>query len=127
MRPGSRAVALTLGVAILAVSLLPAPGDAPTLVGPFGVGLDKYVHAGGYALLSYAATDARHPRSFRGVAVVVLAVGLYGAGVELAQGLSPGRLPSLGDAVANLLGAAVGSAVWAVRRLDVAEAVEGDI
>ena len=75
--------------------------------GPLGVfGLDKWLHAVAYATLAGAVTFA----DGRGRVGVLSAVA-YGVLVELLQVGVPYRSGSLPDAVANLLGAVVGTVV----------------
>jgi VanZ family protein len=92
----------------------PVPGPASLALpasGAFEPGVDKLLHASGYAVL---AGFAAAWRGKRGVVLVgvVLAVAALGLGVEVLQTAVPGRTGTVGDAVANLAGAVVGVAGW---------------
>ncbi|MDH5019280.1 VanZ family protein [Halobacterium rubrum] len=110
MRRRWAGVAVALAVVVLATSLVPVPdGDSvPT-------GADKLAHLAGYAAVAFAATRAVEDAGRRTLVSVVLAVSGFGAGVEVLQPMV-GRGASLGDAVANLAGAAVGAVAAAVSR-----------
>jgi len=71
---------------------------------------DKIVHLTAYAgaamLWCWAATNRR---------ALLLALPIlicYGVGLEFAQGLTPDRTPSIGDAIANSLGVIIGLGVF---------------
>lgn len=109
--------------AILFGSLLPVstllsvfpvfpPSPETTTVSLFGVGVDKLVHALSYALLGSVAAAWRGRRRGVALVVVVCAVAAFGVGVEVAQTAVPGRTATVGDAVANFAGAAVGVGSW---------------
>ncbi|WP_049979532.1 VanZ family protein [Halolamina rubra] len=80
---------------------------------------DKQLHLAAYAALAatavYATAKWRRGDLARGVAVLV-AVLLYGVGIELAQGQLAGRYFSFGDLFANVLGTALGGLWLAVER-----------
>jgi VanZ family protein len=110
-------VVAVLAVGVLVASLLPAEGASA--LGPFGVlGLDKWLHAVGYATLAGAVSLAD------GRAIVgVLAAVAYGASIELLQLGVSYRSGSALDALANATGAVVGAlavvaVVDAYRRYD---------
>jgi len=83
-------------------------------------GTDKLVHAVGYAAVAYTLGRALPARVRRGadgppIAVllgVVAVATAIGAGVEISQGIVPGRDPSALDGVANAVGAVVGVVLW---------------
>lgn len=103
--------ALAAGLAV--ASALPA-GSAPLdATGPLGVAADKWIHAGGYAVLAaaVAATLGRRPGA-RVVLLVLLAVVGFGLGVEGVQAVLPWRDGAPGDAAANAAGAALALAAW---------------
>lgn len=109
--------AVVLAVVILLVSVAPrGPGEA--MLGPFGlIGRDKYAHTFAYCCLAGAVTFALVPRD-RWVTTIVLsivAVSLYGGGVEIIQGFV-GRDLSIFDWAADILGATVGA--FLATRLD---------
>lgn len=98
--------AVAFAALLLVTSLVPVPDSGgPAVPALLGVALDKWVHAGGYGLLTGLVVWGRDRRDLLAVgAVVVLVVG-YGAGIELLQSLVPTRDTSALDAVANTVGA----------------------
>jgi len=75
--------------------------------------LDKVVHVGAWLALAVTLWPlARGPRGarrkWRALALVV-ALGFWGIAVELLQGLVPPRTPEAWDALADLVGASVGT------------------
>lgn len=95
-------------VAVLAAGILVAsvvPGGGASALGPLGVvGLDKWLHAIGYATLAGAVTVA-----YGRVTVGVGAAVAYGVFIEFVQLGVPSRSGSVLDALANLAGAVVGA------------------
>jgi VanZ family protein len=89
-------------LAIITASLLPAPAAPPLPTS------DKLAHLGGYAVLSLLGALSFYGNPRRMVQVGV-ACFLMGALLEAAQSQIPGRYASLGDAAANLAGAAIGT------------------
>ncbi len=77
---------------------------------------DKPQHLIAYAVLAICGAVGflgRRPRLLVGVGLIVL-----GCGLEVAQAAVPGRNPSIGDAVANIAGIALGLATaWIGDRL----------
>ena len=122
LRP--RTLAAVVAASVLVGSLLPpaaipsAPPQgqpsAPTVFEIFGlgVGVDKPIHALSYALLGGLAAAWRGRQSGLALVGVVVAVAAFGAGVEVAQLAVPGRTASVGDGVANLVGAVAGVTSW---------------
>lgn len=108
----------TLGFALLLLvtSLVPLPESGgqqvPALL---GVELDKWVHALGYATLASLLAWARSARAFVAVAAAVLVATVYGAGIELLQGLVASRSTSVLDFAANSIGAILAGTVWQLR------------
>jgi len=102
--------------AIFVQSALPSPADTIAVAG-----FDKVAHAAMYALLAVllcrALSDCPMGRRppVRILAVATLLASLYGIGDELHQLLVPARCANVGDAVADLVGSAVGAACWGVR------------
>ena len=92
-------------VAVTIASLLPNMGPPTTPF--FEIGLDKFIHLATY--LALAAVPAAFFRSGSPLAGSIFLVAALSVGIELAQNLVPGRLFSLGDVVANLLGAFLGA------------------
>jgi len=80
---------------------------------------DKKLHVLGYLglglALAYATAHLRDRIWTRTAVVLVLAVG-YGLLIEGLQGTQPGRYTSLGDALANVVGALLASAWFLVER-----------
>lgn len=104
-------VALVAGV-ILVASLVPTSGGAtPTLL---GVGIDKWQHLSGYAVLAgalgYALQVGDRPR-VQGLVVAFAATVGYGVLIECLQLPLASRAFSVGDVLADAVGAAVGTAV----------------
>ena len=97
--------AALLALVVLAASLTGTPGGATA------VGVDKLLHAAGYAALAYAVAAAAEVRTPRVLAGVVLAVTAFGVGIEAVQPLV-GRNASAADALANLAGAVAGALAW---------------
>lgn len=108
------AVALA-AAAICYQSLLTAPPE--TVPKPGFAPLDKWLHVVAYAGLgltvAYALVDSRYGRAGRALRLVV-AVGLYGALIEVLQAPLPERYFALDDLVANTIGSAVALAWYAV-------------
>jgi VanZ family protein len=107
-------VALVAGF-ILYASLFDSPGDALSPLGPLGIfGLDKWLHALGYAALGGSLAVALKGDVDRGVVAAAVAATLYGVGIEFAQAPLAERYFSFGDMAANALGAVLGSLVVAL-------------
>ncbi|WP_411965370.1 VanZ family protein [Haloferax sp. YSMS24] len=117
--PRRTLVVLGYALAVFVASVVPTPPGGLTPTGPFGVvGLDKWVHAVGYAVLGFGCASALQARQAREMGIAVAAAGLFGATIELVQALVPYRSFSLLDMGANVLGAFVGVVLWyAVTRL----------
>ncbi|WP_424017735.1 VanZ family protein [Halorientalis pallida] len=118
--PGSgRAVPAVAYAAVLLVASVVAPpagGLAPT--GPLGfVGVDKWLHAVGYATLTLLVAYALRATTGRRVALAVALAVAYGGGIEVVQSFLPVRSFDLLDVLANTLGALlVGIALSLVSR-----------
>ncbi|ELZ58143.1 MULTISPECIES: VanZ family protein [unclassified Haloferax] len=111
--PRRAAVALGYALGVFAASVAPTPPGSLAPMGPLGVvGLDKWVHAAGYAGLGFAFASAVRARGRDEVAAAVLAAGAFGAGIELVQAVLPYRSFGVADAGANLVGAVLGGVVW---------------
>ena len=105
-------LALCYAAVVLVASLLPASGSELGATGPLGLlAVDLWLHAVGYAVLAVVVAIPIEARGRDALSAVVVAVVLYGLGVEGLQGLAPTRAPSLLDALANAVGAVVGAAV----------------
>ncbi|MDP3459409.1 MAG: VanZ family protein [Hyphomonas sp.] len=108
IRRAALVIALLLAAGIAWLSLIPGGTvPAPHLS-------DKVRHFGAYATLAIPVAMWFGP----GRLVAVLVLTLYGAGLEVAQGLlSETREASFFDAVANALGASTGALlVWIIAR-----------
>jgi hypothetical protein len=119
-RPFLARLPVVAACVVLVGSLVPvsATGDV-SLAGPLGIGADKWLHATGYAVVAGLAAASRDrgavtasPRRVFQFVAVVAVVAAFGAGVEVAQSVVPGRTTSGADTVANAVGAAVGVACW---------------
>ncbi|WP_148415980.1 VanZ family protein [Haloferax sp. KTX1] len=111
--PRRAAVALGYALVVLVASVVPTPPGSLTPMGPFGlVGLDKWVHAAGYAGLGLAFASAVRARGREEVAATVVAAGAFGAAIEVVQAVLPYRSFGVADAGANLVGAVLGGVVW---------------
>ena len=75
-------------------------------------GLDKIAHFAFYAVLALLAQRAVRRSRLTSWAAVTVSCGLLGAMLELVQHFLPGRSMSIADMLANLAGAAVGSAAY---------------
>jgi len=112
------AVAAVAGVLFYG-SVLDSPGPGLPSLGPFGLfGLDKWLHALGYAALAgavavaLAAHDRFRTQFVRIVALAILLTVGYGVGIEFVQATIPERSFSVGDIAADIVGAGVGVAGW---------------
>jgi len=112
---GLAAVAVFLG----SVVDPPAGGAVASAaaVRPLGVPLDKWVHAGWYAVLAGLLCYARSARSTRAAVLAALVVSGYGLGLELGQGPLPARTFDLADAAANAAGSGSAALAWRVGRV----------
>ena len=88
-------------------SLLPNMGPPTTPV--FDIGLDKFIHLGTYLLL--ALIPALFFSQGKALAGSLVLVATLSIGIEFAQNMVPGRLFSLGDVVANMIGVIFGLGV----------------
>ncbi|WP_245180710.1 VanZ family protein [Haloarcula amylovorans] len=81
--------------------------------------LDKWRHLVAYAVLAgtlvYATDDWLLERRWTVLAVVFATV-LYGIGIEVGQSFLPSRYFSLGDALANIVGALLVAPWYLLRR-----------
>ena len=119
-RLGRETLPLLLWMALIAQGSLTEPtglGRLEWLGLPHG---DKLAHALLYlilgTLLARAWTGQREMvggrASLASALALIAAAGLWGGYLEVLQGLTPWRTPDPMDAVANLTGAAVGTAAW---------------
>ncbi len=103
---------IAVALAILAASLLPGSTSSAAggAVGP--VGVDKLLHAVGYAVLAAVVLAALRRPTGREVLAVVVLVTAFGGAVEILQAPVPGRSVSVLDLVADAVGAVLGAAGW---------------
>jgi len=91
--------------AALTVSMM-VPGDSVPDLGFFG--WDKLAHLVVFIVLAFLTAGAFLTRDC--VITIVMSWGvLLGCATEFAQALAPGRIPSVGDAAANLIGTVFGA------------------
>ncbi len=106
------AAVLAWAAAVLVLSVLPGK----ILRVPPVIGAAKIAHVVVYGILALLIQHAVRKPCLRCGVVVTVVCGLFGAVMELAQVLVEGRTASVADAVANLLGAAVASALYVMWR-----------
>ena len=99
---------LAVGWALL---VLVASVVEPGAGGP-AAGMTLHLHAGAYAGLAFAVGYALLAADGRALLAAVAVATLYGAGVELLQGLLAYRTASALDALVNGVGAAAGALLW---------------
>ena len=92
-------------MAVIALSLLPQ--ETLPEIGAW----DKLNHALAYGVLAVAGGLGF--KGWRSLLMVGLGLVVLGAGLELAQSVTPNRDGSITDAVANLVGVAIGSVATA--------------
>lgn len=107
---------VALGGAVLWAAALfwqSSSSDAGSFLGFLPSGSDKVLHAGAYAVLGGLLTAATS-NPVLGVALAIA----YGVSDEIHQSFVPGRDASVGDLVADAVGAALGAGlvVYLVRR-----------
>ena len=130
MRPRSRSwrrVAIW-AVVILVATSVPVVDLATRVPLP---GLDKLVHGAMYAVLGWLVGAAlwMSGRRRRWAPLIALAaIAFFAAGDEMHQHWLPGRVPMLGDWVADVIGAAIGliAATLTLRKVTAAEVQEHD-
>jgi hypothetical protein len=114
-------VGYALFVGFAAAVLLASVVDPPTGAGVdpvprlLGLALDKWVHAGTYAVLAGLLCYATGARAVRAVLLAVVVVATYGLAIELVQATLPARSFELADVAANTVGAALATLAWRVR------------
>ena len=97
---------------ILAVAwmgiIFAASSQATVVAPPLFPGMDKLMHMGAYAVLGLfyllSLKNWRQRLTWKTVALVTLAVTLYGISDEYHQSFVPGRYPDLADILADSLG-----------------------
>lgn len=116
--PTRFSIAGGFGMAVVLVSFVHAP-DVIADTGPLGlVALDKWIHAGSYALIVFLLGYALLAKDFMLLYTIVVVAVVVGAGVELIQSTIPWRTMEEADVFANVVGAVAGLVAWtAARRL----------
>ena len=105
--------AFTLAVVI--ASVMKAPADPFAELGPLGLfGVDKWIHVGSYALLTFLLAYAYLANRVRVLVLVATISVLLGVGVELIQGTVPWRTMEFADVLANSVGTVIALALWRV-------------
>lgn len=108
-----RAVPLVCwSVAVVAASVVDPPSGSLAATGPFGLGVDTWIHLGAYAATAFLAGVALRAREVRGLLVAVAVAVALGGAVELVQATLPARTDSVGDLLANAVGALAGVTVY---------------
>ncbi|SEO41648.1 VanZ like family protein [Halorientalis persicus] len=109
--------AVCYAVIVLGASVVEPPAGGLTPTGPLGlVGVDKWVHAVGYATLAVLLAYALRATTTRRLVVVAALAIAYGAGIEVVQSFLPFRAFSLADALANAVGVSLVVIVGLVSR-----------
>jgi VanZ family protein len=101
-------------VGVTVVMLWPMGGSGMPSSWPH---LDKLVHFAAWFVLAVALWPSVRKwigGSLGRVAVIVLALGVWGVAVELLQGLTPTRTPDAWDALADFLGGLAGAVAMLV-------------
>jgi VanZ family protein len=116
-RVGYAVFAFAAGAVLVASVVDPPTGTATAAAAPrpLGIPLDKWVHAGTYAVLAVLLCHATRPRTNGAVLLAAVVVASYGFGIELVQATLPARSFELGDAVANAVGSGLAALAWRVR------------
>jgi VanZ family protein len=109
--------AVGFSLLVLVTSLLPIPeGPSEQVPALLGITLDKWVHAASYGTLTALLAWGRRAHGLGTVAALAAVAVLYGASVELLQGLVPSRGTSGTDFLANSLGAVLAGLGWLIVR-----------
>lgn len=105
-------VAFAIGIAIVIWASVASHEDLPISVEVW----DKLQHTLAYAVLAIAGIVGFPDR--RGLLGVGIGLIALGAGLEFAQALTPNRMASVNDGLANVIGVGLGLAVgWFAARL----------
>ncbi|MCU4717793.1 VanZ family protein [Halapricum hydrolyticum] len=115
----SRSRRLALVALVILVSAIVPTGGAVARTGPFGLGLDLWLHALAYAVLEatvlaaiVGSPDASLPTGALSIPATLPVVTAYGLVIEGVQLLVPYRHASVADALANAVGAGVMLVGW---------------
>lgn len=101
---------------VVVASVMPASGGGLSASGPFGVGVDKWLHLGGYWSVTLLAAVAVRARGRRTLCLAVAFGVALGAGLEFVQAALPTRAFDPADAAVNGVGAVLGAATYVLWR-----------
>ncbi|MEE8573943.1 MAG: VanZ family protein [Thermodesulfobacteriota bacterium] len=106
-----------LALYLLLVVFLSLSSNSPKSDELWGIGIDKFYHAGAYAVMGILASNATRPwKSFGNRTTAIIAATifciLFGALMEGAQYLTHVRQTSLLDIIANGIGAVTGATLY---------------
>ena len=106
--------AIAFAMAMTAASLVPASGAGAGGFVMFGpIGMDKWLHAAGFAVLIVLTAGPVDDR--RGLIAIALLAAALGGAIELAQIKVPGRTADPADWAADLAGIGLGMGIAAIR------------
>ncbi|WP_299236532.1 VanZ family protein [Natronomonas sp.] len=106
------AAACLCAIAVLYASVIPVSEGVPRTA--FGVETTILVHVAAYGLLCGLFGFALLAADRRALAAAIALAALYGACIELLQGLIAHRTAEAADALSNAGGAVVGAVLWRV-------------
>ncbi|ELZ94776.1 VanZ like family protein [Haloferax mucosum ATCC BAA-1512] len=108
-----RLAVVAYAVVILVASVSSTPPGSLSPSGVLGlVGLDKWLHALGYAGFAFGLAFAVRGGDRHEIWVAIAGASVYGIGIEVVQAGLPYRAFSVADMGANVLGAVVGGLLW---------------
>lgn len=93
----------------------PAGAAAGPVPRPLGLALDKWAHAGAYALLAGLLCHTTGARATRAMLLAAVVVATYGFAIETVQAILPARSFELADVAANAVGAGLAVLAWRTR------------
>ena len=102
-------------IAVVLASMMHAPADPFAQLGPFGLlSIDKWIHVGSYAGISFLIAYAYLARSRRTLVVIATMTILLGIGVEFIQSTISWRTMEAADIVANSIGSVGALVLWGI-------------
>jgi VanZ family protein len=109
---------LTVASTVLLSGVILVMGVAPTVPKPLRIFNDKVLHASGYGVLGFLATESLAvlrwgPTPPLGGAAYAV---LHGATLEAMQSLTPTRDAEWGDVLADAVGGSLGAGLWLLWR-----------
>jgi VanZ family protein len=112
--PTRFSIAGGFAMAVAFASFLHAP-DAIAETGPLGLyALDKWIHAGSYAVVAFLLAYAAHVKHVLLLVAIAVVTTLAGVGIEFVQSTIPWRTFEVADMYANTVGAVAAVALWRV-------------